>query len=58
MIMNTIQLMQEINMTELYKRIMEKLLVKSSFTEQKKRKNYINYITVEIIKWMKEERSL
>ncbi len=56
--MNTIQLMQEINMTELYKRIMEKLLVKSSFTEQKKRKNYINYITVEIIKWMKEERSL
>ena len=46
-------------MAELYKRVMEKLLVKSGFTEQQKRRNYINYhIIVEIIKWMKEERNI
>ena len=46
-------------MTELYKRVIEKLLVKVGFTEQQKRKNYINYhIIVEIIKWMKEERNI
>jgi len=32
-IMNTIQPMQEINMAELYKRVIEKLLVKSGFAE-------------------------
>ncbi len=38
---------------------MKKLLVKSDFTKQQKRKNYINYhITIEIIKWMKEERNI
>ena len=57
--MNTIQSMQEINMAELYKRVMEKLLVKSGFTEQQKRRNYINYhIIVEIIKWIKEKRNI
>jgi len=57
--MNIIQPIQEINMAELYKRVMEKLLVKSGFTEQQKKRNYINYhITVEIIKWMKEERNI
>ncbi len=57
--MNTIQPMQEINMAELYKRVIEKLLVKSGFTEQQKRRNYINYhIIVEIIKWIKEERNI
>ncbi len=57
--MNTIQPMQEINMAELYKRVIEKLFVKSGFTEQQKRKNHINYhITVEIIKWMKKERNI
>ncbi len=32
-IMNTIQSIQEINIAELYKRVIEKLLVKSDFTE-------------------------
>ena len=31
--MNIIQPMQEINMAELYKRVIKKLLVKSGFTE-------------------------
>ncbi len=46
-------------MAELYKRVMEKLLMKSDFIKQQKRRNYINYhITVEIIKWMKKERNI
>ncbi len=41
--MDAIQPMQEINMAELYKRVIEKLLIKSGFTENQKRRNYINY---------------
>ncbi len=46
-------------MAELYKKVIKKLLIKSDFIKQQKRRNYINYhIIVEIIKWMKEERNM